>query len=107
MMEEGDTLSYYTTDNGMIFIKKDTTLYEGFDFEEELIRERVQTYVKSVKMMDRSEFDEWEFEYPEEQFAHLDEKPLSEYEMQELRRQFMDDIAHREQNRKAQRSKGV
>lgn len=100
MMEEGDTLSYYTED-GRIFIKKNTELYDNYDFENELISERVKAYEKTVRMMNRSEFDDWEFERGNEpEGEYMEEDPEEEIYRMELKKAFMDDIANREQKRK-------
>lgn len=104
MMEEGDTLSYYI-DNGRIFIKKDTQLYGGYDFENEMIEERVKTYENTMKMLKGSDFDNWEFERDNEsEYEYVEEDPEEEMHRMELKKTFMDDIAQREQKRKKQRS---
>jgi len=103
MMDEGDTLSYYT-EEGRIYIKKNTELYGGYDFENELIAERVKAYEKTTRMMNGSEFDNWKFEggnKPEDEY--FEEDPEEEIHMMELKRAFMDDIAEREQKRKKQK----
>jgi hypothetical protein len=100
MMCEGDTLSYYTED-GRIYIKKNTELYGGYDFENELIIERVKAYEKTARMMDGSDFDDWEFENIEDiEDDIVEEGPEEEIHKMELKRVFMDDIAEREQKKK-------
>jgi len=100
MMEEGDTLTYYTED-GRIYIKKNTERYCGYDFENELIAERVRTYEKTARMMNGSEFDDWEFEWGNRyKSKDIEIEPEDEGRMMELKRTFMDDIAEREQRRK-------
>jgi len=61
MMDVGDKLIYYN-DGGRIYIKKETALYGRFDFENDMIEERVKTYVKTMKMLDGSEFDDYRTE---------------------------------------------
>ena len=105
MMEEGDTLTYYTED-GRIYIKKNTEYYGGYDFENELIADRVRTYEKTARMMNGSEFDDWEFERGNKhEDEYFEEDPEEEVRMMELNKAFMDDIAEREQRRKKQRNK--
>jgi len=103
MMVEGDTLSYYAED-GRIFIKKDTRLYGSYDFENEMIEERVKTYEKTIRMLNGSDFDDWE----SDDDSHTDDVDMADelrdgVEKDEWHRQFMDEIAAREKNRKGQK----
>jgi hypothetical protein len=104
MMDEGDTLSYYT-DDGRIYVQKDTKSYGEYDFENEMIEERVKTYEKTMRMLNGSEFDDWEFENGNSNNDIELINPHEEIEKEELRRQFMDDIALREKNKKEQKNR--
>ena len=102
MMGEGDTLSYYI-DSGRIFIQKDTKVYGGYDFENELIKERVRTYEKTMKMLNGSDFDDWDLDCDlRDGTEHIGSS--EETEKEELHRQFMDDIASREKNKREQKN---
>lgn len=97
MMEEGDTLTYYS-ENGRIYIKKDTTLYrDKYDFEAQMIEERVRTYEATMRMLNGSEFeDDCEIEVNE-----MSVDPEEEAERMEVYEKFKKDIAARERKKKS------
>ena len=61
----------------------------------------MRTYEKTARMMNGSEFDDWEFEWGNRyKSKDIEIEPEDEERMMELKRTFMDDIAEREQRRK-------
>ena len=52
LMEEGDYIRFCPDQDGRIYLEKETELYGGNDFENELIRERVKKFLEVKEMMD-------------------------------------------------------
>jgi len=56
-IEEGEYINFYAED-GNIIIRKTTVKYDGFDFEREMIEERVRNLEMDILESVRADFDE-------------------------------------------------
>jgi len=56
-IEEGEYINFYAED-GNIIIRKTTVKYDGFDFEREMIEEKVRNLEMDILESVRADFDE-------------------------------------------------